>query len=63
MSIGIQKLICDCCGAAINDVTYKCEYCGTQYVKPKDGVTWEKKIISVAAPVTTIGVRKRVGLS
>lgn len=30
---------CDCCGAPINPATYRCEYCGTQYMRPKEGTS------------------------
>lgn len=29
----MKKLICERCGGSINPQTYRCEYCGTQYVK------------------------------
>ena len=32
-------LKCDCCGAPINPSTYRCEYCGTQYMRPKEGTS------------------------
>lgn len=32
----MQALRCEYCGGHIDPVTYKCQYCGTQYLKPKD---------------------------
>lgn len=36
----MEKLICECCGGAINPISMQCEYCGTFYQGTKDGVKY-----------------------
>ncbi len=56
-----DALRCDYCGGHINPKTYKCEYCGTQYVKPRDAYApLEMKVVAVQAPVDTIAVSMRI---
>ena len=56
-----EALRCDYCGGHINPKTYKCEYCGTQYVKPRDAYApLEMKVVAVQAPVETLGVSMRI---
>ena len=52
-----DALRCDYCGGFINPTTYKCPYCGTQYVKPRVEPYRppDMKIVSVNAPVDVIG--------
>ena len=57
----MDALRCDYCGGHINPRTYKCEYCGTQYVKPKDPYSpFELKVVSVPAPVETLGMKMAI---
>ena len=56
-----DALRCDYCGGHINPKTYKCEYCGTQYVKPRDAYApLEMKVVAVQAPVETLAVSMRI---
>ena len=56
-----DALRCDYCGGHINPNTYKCEYCGTQYVKPRGGCApLEMKVVAVQAPVETLAVNMRI---
>ena len=56
-----DALRCDYCGGHINPKTYKCEYCGTQYVKPRDAYApLEMKVVAVQAPVETLAVNMRI---
>lgn len=32
----MKRLICTCCGAPINRIKKKCEYCGTEYIIEDD---------------------------
>lgn len=41
----MKQFRCQNCGGYINSLTYRCEYCGTQYEKPRD--TFNKEIIYV----------------
>ena len=52
-----EALRCDYCGGYVNPTTYKCPYCGTQYVKPRSEPyrVPDMKIVSVNAPVDVIG--------
>lgn len=52
-----EALRCDYCGGFVNPTTYKCPYCGTQYVKPRSEPyrVPDMKIVSVNAPVDVIG--------
>lgn len=52
-----EALRCDYCGGFVNPTTYKCPYCGTQYVKPRVEPYRppDMKIVSVNAPVDVIG--------
>ena len=57
-----DALRCDYCGGFINPTTYKCEYCGTQYVKPRADsyAPRELKVVSVPAPVDTFAVNMKI---
>lgn len=57
----MKALRCDYCGGFINPKTYKCEYCGTQYVKPDDGFSTPPKLI-VAYPscAEAIGMKQTI---
>lgn len=56
-----DALRCDYCGGFINPTTYKCPYCGTQYVKPRaDYAPLEMKVVAVHAPVETLAVSMRI---
>ena len=48
---------CNYCNGFVNPTTYKCPYCGTQYVKPRIEPYRppDMKIVSVNAPVDVIG--------
>lgn len=52
-----EALRCNYCNGFINPTTYKCPYCGTQYVKPRlePYKMPDMKIVSVNAPVDVIG--------
>lgn len=53
-----EALRCDYCTGYVDPVTYKCPYCGTQYMKPRSdawGKPSEVKLIAVNAPVDVIG--------
>lgn len=52
-----EALRCDYCSGYVNPTTYKCPYCGTQYVKPRSEPFKlpDMKIVSVNAPVDVIG--------
>lgn len=54
-----EALRCDYCTGYVDPVTYKCPYCGTQYIKPRSdacGKPSEVKLIAVNAPVDVFGV-------
>jgi len=34
----VKRYVCECCGASINPMTLKCEYCGTQYKDEFDNI-------------------------
>ena len=58
-----EALRCDYCGGFVDPKTYKCPYCGTQYVKPREelfGRPIEMKLISVNAPVDVYGVQTTI---
>ncbi len=57
-----DALRCDYCGGHINPKTYKCEYCGTQYVKPRvdSYAPLEMKVVAVQAPVDTLAVSMKI---
>jgi RNA polymerase subunit RPABC4/transcription elongation factor Spt4 len=61
-----EALRCDYCGGFIEPTTYKCPYCGTQYMKPNDSHIvangQEYHVVAKAAPCWTYGVEKRVPL-
>ena len=61
-----DALRCDYCGGFINPTTYKCPYCGTQYVKPNGAnITANgQKIhfVEKSAPCDVYGVETRVPL-
>ena len=52
-----EALRCNYCNGFVNPTTYKCPYCGTQYVKPRSEPYRppDTKIVSVNAPVDVIG--------
>lgn len=52
-----EALRCNYCNGFVNPTTYKCPYCGTQYVKPRlePYKLPDMKIVSVNAPVDVIG--------
>ena len=52
-----EALRCNYCNGFVNPTTYKCPYCGTQYVKPRVEPYRppDMKIVSVNAPVDVIG--------
>lgn len=52
-----EALRCNYCNGFVNPTTYKCPYCGTQYVKPRlePYKMPDMKIVSVNAPVDVIG--------
>lgn len=53
-----EALRCNYCGGFVNPTTYKCPYCGTQYVKPRNEPYRlpDMKIVSVNAPVDVYAV-------
>ena len=58
-----DALRCDYCTGHINPRTYKCEYCGTQYINPREelfGRPLEMKLIAVNAPVDVYGVKTTI---
>lgn len=58
-----DALRCDYCTGHINPRTYKCEYCGTQYIKPREepfGRPIEMKLIAVNAPVDVYGIQTTI---
>lgn len=52
-----EALRCNYCNGFVNPTTYKCPYCGTQYVKPRSEPyrVPDMKIVSVNAPIDVIG--------
>lgn len=57
----MKALRCDYCGGFINPKTYKCEYCGTQYVKPDDGFSAPPKLIVAYPPrAETLGMKQAI---
>lgn len=52
-----EALRCNYCNGFVNPTTYRCPYCGTQYVKPRIEPyrPQDMKIVSVNAPVDVIG--------
>lgn len=59
-----EALRCDYCSGFVNPQTYKCDYCGTQYMKPKSRLnkSHEIKVVSTLAPVEVITVQKNIPL-
>ena len=57
----MDALRCDYCGGFINPTTYKCPYCGTQYLKPYTEMTNTIKVVSVPAPFAVYGVERAIG--
>lgn len=59
-----EALRCNYCNGFVNPTTYKCPYCGTQYVKPRSEPFKlpEMKIVSVNAPVDVIGVCRDIDM-
>ena len=61
-----EALRCDYCGGFVNPTTYKCPYCGTQYMKPNGAnITANgQKIhfVAKAAPCWAYGVERKVPL-
>ena len=61
----MEALRCDYCNGFIDPKTYKCPYCGTQYIKPREepfGRPLEMKLIAVNAPVDVIGVQRVINM-
>ena len=62
----MKALRCDYCGGFVNPTTYKCPYCGTQYMKPNGAnITANgQKIhfVEKAAPCWAYEVEKKVPL-
>lgn len=61
----MEALRCDYCNGFIDPKTYKCPYCGTQYIKPREepfGRPLEMKLIAVNAPVEVIGVQRAINM-
>ena len=60
-----DALRCDYCNGFVDPKTYKCPYCGTQYIKPREepfGRPLEMKLIAVNAPVEVIGVNREINM-
>ena len=60
-----DALRCDYCNGFVDPKTYKCPYCGTQYIKPREepfGKPIEMKLIAVNAPVDVIGVHREINM-
>ena len=59
-----EALRCNYCGGFVNPTTYKCPYCGTQYVKPRIEPYRppDMKIVSVNAPVDVIGACRDIDM-
>ena len=57
-----EALRCNYCNGFIDPTTYKCPYCGTQYVKPRSEPFKlpDMKIVSVNAPVDVLCVSKEM---
>ena len=58
-----EALRCDYCGGFVDPKTYRCPYCGTQYIKPREepfGRPLEMKLIAVNAPVDVYGVKTAI---
>lgn len=53
-----EALRCNYCNGFVNPTTYRCPYCGTQYVKPRSEPFKlpDMKIVSVNAPVDVYAV-------
>ena len=63
----MEALRCDYCGGFINPRTYKCEYCGTQYVNPDAGGRLTNSgrnllVVAKTAPTEIYGIRQEVTL-
>lgn len=56
-----DALRCDYCGGFINPTTYKCPYCGTQYLKPYTEMIHTIKVVDVPAPFAVYGVERAIG--
>lgn len=56
-----EALRCDYCGGFVNPTTYKCPYCGTQYLKPYTEMSHTIKVVSVPAPFAVYGVQREMG--
>ena len=52
-----EALRCNYCNGFVNPTTYKCPYCGTQYVKPRIEPyrVQDINVVAVNAPVDVIG--------
>ena len=58
-----DALRCDYCNGFVDPKTYKCPYCGTQYIKPREEPfirPFEVKVVAVDAPVEVIGVNREI---
>lgn len=60
-----EALRCNYCGGYVNPQTYYCEYCGTQYIKPKSRVSQphEVMVVKYPAPFEVIAVQKKIPLT
>ena len=61
----IEALRCDYCNGFVDPKTYKCPYCGTQYVRPREEPfvrPVEIKMVAVDAPVDVIGVNREINM-
>ena len=60
-----DALRCNYCNGFVDQKTYKCPYCGTQYVKPREEPfirPIELKMVAVDAPVDVIGVNREIDM-
>lgn len=57
-----EALRCNYCNGFVDPKTYKCPYCGTQYVKPRSEPyrVPDMKIVSVNAPVDVYAVNAAI---
>ena len=56
-----EPKICKCCGAPLHG--YKCDYCGTEYEKPKDFIPLQPYIIErLPHDVETLACKSEISL-
>lgn len=56
-----EPKICKCCGAPLHG--YKCDYCGTEYEKPKDYIPFQTYIIDrLPQDVETLACKSEIPL-